>query len=185
MNLARRVIEEPLSWLVGGGILGFAITLSAGASEVEGIFFAGVGAICGLILSIYVTGHMPFITEFETPLRPPEARAVVRERFGRAPWSLARDEPNELLYWRPIRPHLTHTILLLTLGIWPAVIYVAISLNRTQTIVVRTQPQPDGSTVHYYAKPSHPAGRRFAGQLIEAMDSKALESEYGFDDLRD
>lgn len=161
----RRVLDSPFVWLLAGALVGSVL----GASTQDPFFLillTAVGAAIGVIGFLSYTSGRPYTKSAVSAARPATVFARVRDRFGRAPWVLARNDEIELVYWRRLNPDLLLTVILLLLGVFPALVYVLMSIRRTQTIVILAIPTDDGTTIHGFVMPSGSNGQRIIDRLL-------------------
>jgi hypothetical protein len=165
----RRFLDDPLAWFVVGAFVGLLFGIARGSDWIYWVFWALGGFLVALnAFSVYLD-NQPYETGIFTDARPPAVRAYVRSRFGRATWVPCIDQPHELAYWRRLHPNVAIVILLGLLGVIPAIVYVVWALRRSQTIVIRTRPDIDGTEADVLVLPRAHNGQRIANRLVRDL----------------
>src|SRR5262249_44531499 len=104
--------------------------------------------------------------------RVPIPAAAIHRRaaswFGRAPWVLARNESDELVYWRQRGPHLLPAIILFMIGVIPGVIYLLLARG-SQTVALGIVPIGNGTDREIMVQPQGEGGRRSAVGFFNSL----------------
>jgi hypothetical protein len=162
-------VDDPLAWLVFGAIVGCLLGITSGSGWMYWALWAIGGIVVALNAFMVYLDNRPYETGIFTDARPPAVRAYVRSRFGRATWVPCIDQPHELAYWRRLQPNLAIVIVLGLLGVIPAIVYVVWALRQSQTIVVRTRPDADGTDAEVLVLPRAHNGQRIANRLVRDL----------------
>jgi hypothetical protein len=169
---------KSLVLIVVGGFAGAAAGGAAYASD--GLGPAGVAGLVGFALGASLTtvavGRFVESRTYRLRRRVPVAAVAVRARatwwFGHAPWVLARDEADELVYWRQRGPHLGAAIVLFLIGVIPGVIYLLLGRG-TQTVALGIFPTSDGTDLDILVHPQGEGGRRSVVRFFNSLHELA------------
>jgi hypothetical protein len=155
---------------LAGGILGFVPRLHDGMSSsiIAGFVGALLGASIGAIVTGRYVGSRVFHLHREVPISAGSIRDHATSWFGRAPWVLAKNDADELVYWRQSQPNMTTAVLLLLIGILPGILYL-VWPRPEQTIALGFQPNSAGTNLEIYVGPQAGGGIRTAVDFFNSL----------------
>lgn len=158
MVAANRPIPWPFVIVVGGALAGLVIGLvSAQRNDTPtsvwvALMLAAIGSLVGLALVLIWTESRAFHLRRQVPLTVTEVYDHAEQWFGRAPWTLARNDGRELVFWRRTEPVIIVVIVLLLFGVIPGILYYFWARG-TQTIHIAVRPISGGSNLEIMVQP--------------------------------
>jgi hypothetical protein len=173
MLAANRSIPWPFGIVAGGAVAGALLGLWIGPPEgADSVWpatiFLGLGGfVIALVLVVDWLGSRPFYLQRHVPIEAQAIHDHSERWFGRAPWVLARNDPNALVYWRRTEP-IAGTIFFLLLGILPGILYYFWARG-TQTVALNIAPAPGGTDLRIVGHPQGSDGRNRAVDFFNSL----------------
>lgn len=154
----------------GGGVAG--LLLSTRSDSADSVRSLALGAVIGLIVTLFAVvewvGSRRYRLARTVPLDPEAVQVHAARWFGGPPWSLSRQQPGELVFWRRLEPNILTALVLLMFGIVPGVIYLAFSRG-TQTLALRIEPSSTGTDLEILVQPQGNDGRRAVSRFFNSL----------------
>jgi hypothetical protein len=148
---------------VAGLAGGFAIASTHDAANPwsAAISLGVFGLIAALALVAGWSSSKPFTLVRRVPIAPEELRRYAAWWFGDAPWMLARNDEDHLVYWRRTEPAAGTVIVLLFFGVIPGILYYFMARGKQRiSISIQPAPAPGGADLQITAKPQGSEGRK-------------------------
>jgi hypothetical protein len=162
---------------VSGAVAGFVGMVTFASEGLGPAVIAGVvGLVLGASLAAIGVGRFVESRSFRLRRRVPIPADTIHNLatswFGRAPWVLARNENDQLIYWRQRGPHLLPAIFFFLLGVIPGVIYLLLARG-SQTVALGIVPTGDGTDLEIMVHPQGEGGRRSAVGFFNSLHELA------------
>lgn len=154
------------SVLLGGIFLVGAIT--ADVPYLVAILFFIFGFVIGGLFGSTLDSGRTLVGRGVTRRSALDVRDLAIERFGSEGWSYGGETPERVWYSRQLHANYLTFAVLLFLGVFPALIYLAAS-RRTQRADVSWSWSEGGTAVEITISPKGWGGQRIATQLAEQL----------------
>lgn len=160
--------------LLGGGVIGGAAVATLSRPEgIQQVFTTfAIGAIFGLVIALFAVaewaGSRLYRLRRRVPLPPESISTHAARWFGGPPWTLARQQSGELVYWRQLGPNFFTALVLLVIGVVPGLLYLFFARG-TQTIAIGIVPTATGSDLEILIQPQGHDGRRAVNRFFNSL----------------
>jgi uncharacterized membrane protein YfcA len=172
----RLTYDNVLVWVVSGALIGSMLGALLAASPLALIVLPLVLAFVGMLAWLAFTDARPLIRRDHSALRPAEIRSIVRDTFDAPGWWMKRNESTIISYERRLPINVGTVIFFAILGVFPAILYVAMNLNRTQRASIRMFDESGSMLVETVVLPKGSTGHRLTARLWQRFADAEFRS---------